>query len=321
MSTTASGSLEWLSPTRVWRLTECPASVGPVLSTPVTSSISSPNAGNTAHRAVQLWIDSRGYRDADPRSRLAEAIEVALAELNGALPAAWTRTRARLISRSRELADLLAIGDDVCCEKELQDLPRALRGTPDIVVLGTNKAVVVDLKTQTLREESLAPWVVFQMTVYAHLVEHVYGLFPNQVEVFSLNRGRLPVVVTPETVTTALATVADARAADTSIAHPALDACRYCRRRLDCDPHWNAALSWPRADCLDGTIERIERAANATVAILVRGESDCHWVSGIPSELMAACGGARVRLVRLYRSETDGGASSYRWSSQSAMTF
>lgn len=321
MSTDDSVSHEWLSPTRVWRLTECPASVGPVVSAPLTSSNSSPNAGSTAHRAVQLWIEGDGFSDSDPRSRLAEAVAVALAELNGAVPAAWPRTRARLLSRSRELADLLVGGEDVRCEEELQDLPRALRGTPDIVVLGTNDAVVIDLKTQTLKEESPPPWIVFQLTIYAHLVQHTFGVFPNQVEVFSLNRGRLPVVVTPTTVETALALVANARAADTSITHPALDTCRYCRRRLDCRPHWDAAMLWPQADCVEGTIERIERAANATAAILVRTQMGGDWVSAIPSGLVTASAGAHVRIVRLYRPELKDEVGAFRWSPQSALAF
>ena len=321
MSRDVSGSHGWLSPTRVWRLTECPASVGPVLSAPVTSSDSAPSAGSTAHRAVQLWIESDGYRDSDPRSSLVEALAAALAELNGAVPAAWPRTRARLLSRSRELTDLLVGGEDVRCEEELQDLPRALRGTPDIVVLRTNDAVVIDMKTQTLKEESLPPWIVFQLTIYAHLVQHTFGVFPNQVEVFSLNRGRLPVVVTPTSLETALAVVANARAADTSIAHPALDTCRYCRRRLDCRPHWDAATLWPRADCVEGTIERMERAANATAAVLVRTQTGGHWVSAIPSGLVTASAGAHVRFVRLYRPGVESDASGFRWSSQSALAF
>jgi CRISPR/Cas system-associated exonuclease Cas4 (RecB family) len=319
VSTDSSNSRDWLSPTRVWRLTQCPASVGPVVSTSVAASADSPNAGTVAHRAVQLWIKGDGYRDADPRSRLADAISAALAGFGGESPVGWPTTRARLLSRSRELAERLVIGEYVLSEEELRDPVRTLRGVPDIVMLSPGEAAVIDLKTQTFKEESLTASIVFQLTIYAYLVELAYGVFPNQVEVFSLNRGPMPVVVTPATVTNALATVEQARKADITIANPSPETCRYCRRRMDCQPQWDAAPFWPSRDCIEGTIERIETAANGAAAILVSSPAGLQWVSGIPGELVSASVGASIRLVRLYRSGPAGDSGGFRWSPQSAL--
>jgi len=44
------------------------------------------------------------------------------------------------------------------------------------LTIGRNKrSVVIDLKTQTLHGGPLPPWVIFQLTIYAHLVEQEYG--------------------------------------------------------------------------------------------------------------------------------------------------
>jgi len=289
------------------------------VSTSVAALKDSPNAGIVAHRAVQLWIKGDGYRDADPRSRLADAISAALAEFGGESPVGWPTTRARLLSRSLEIAELLVTGEHVESEQVLLDPVRTLRGTPDIVVLNTGDAAVIDLKTQTFKEESLSPSIVFQLTIYAYLVELAYGVFPNQVEVFSLNRGRMPIVVTPATVANALATVEQAGKADKSIANPSPETCRYCRRRIDCQPQWDAAPLWPSRDCVEGAIERIERAANGAAAILVRSPGSLQWVGGIPGDLVSASVGARIRLVRLYRSDLAGDSGGFKWSPQSAL--
>jgi hypothetical protein len=324
VSTSADANPDWLSPTRVWRLTECPASAGPVISKPLTNPGGTQNAGSVAHLALQSWIQDGGYRDADPRNRLARAVETVLADFNGYTPPGWAVTHARLLSRATMLAELLNADANaqVISEKELRDPALALRGTPDVVVLGGGSAAIIDLKTQTLHGESLPPWVIFQLTVYAHLVEQEHGVFPNQVEVFSLNRGRLPVTVTRASVVGALATVAKARAADPSVAYPAPETCRYCRRRFDCGPHWEAAPTWPRADCVQGPVERIERAENSTAAVQVQSATGLIWVSGIPAALVTASVGTHIRLVRLYRpGASDEAATGFRWSASSALTW
>lgn len=324
MSARAFENSDWLSPTRVWRLTECPASGGSPIREPVTSPGGTRNAGTVAHRALQLWIEDGGHRDADPRSRLKYAVQTALAGLDGCTLAGWTLTHARLLSRAAALAELLNadLNAQILCERELKDSALRLRGTPDVVVLGEGSTAIFDLKTQTLHDESLPPWVAFQLTIYAHLVEAEYGRFPSKVEVFSLNRGRLPLKVSRRSVAAALDAIANARAADPSVAYPAPETCRYCRRRLECGPHWDAASAWPQADCVQGTIERIELAANGVAAVQVRSETELAWVTGIPVGIVGGSVGGQVRLVRLYRvTASDAAPTGFRWSASSALTW
>ncbi|WP_099041843.1 RecB family exonuclease [Mycobacterium neglectum] len=309
---------DWLSPTRAWRLTECAASVGPVVNKPITSVGSAPNAGTVAHRAVQLWIDAAGYRNGNPQSRLSEAINEALAEFSGRPTGEWPPTRARLLARASQLAERLLWGDDVHAERELLDPIRRLRGTPDIVLMKPREAVVIDLKTPTSKDDSLQPWIIFQLTIYAHLVEQVHGILPAQVEVFRLNRGFLPLSMNSTSVEAALETVERAREADASVATPAPATCRYCRRRLDCQAHWDAAVCWPDTDCVEGTIERVERAANGIAAVFLASSLGSRWVSGVPGDLVTADVGERIRLVRLRRSDSNDD-SAFKWSRRSAL--
>ncbi|SBS78748.1 hypothetical protein MHPYR_600002 [uncultured Mycobacterium sp.] len=317
---TKCGDREWLSPTRAWRLTECAASVGPVVNSSIAKTSDAPNAGTVAHRAVQLWIEADWYRDDDPRSRLTEAIATALREFNGEPIGEWTSTRARLLTRASQLAERLRMGDRVISEEELQDPDRALRGTPDIVVVGQNQAVVIDLKTPTTGDDLLPPWIIFQLTIYAYLVQRAYGVLPHEAAVFRLNRGFIPVTVSQSSVALALDVVEQAREADRSVATPGLETCRYCLRRFDCQAHWDAAACWSNSDCVEGTVEHVERSANGVTALRLQSADGSRWISGIPTELAAVRAGEGIRLVRLQRSQTADNRVEFKWSRHSALS-
>ena len=311
---------EWLSPTRAWRLTECAASVGPVTNAPIALENNALNAGTAAHRAIQVWINSNGYEDDDVRRRLSEAIDTVLKDSGGnVVVGEWTSTRARLLARAVQLAALLRRGGRVVSEKELRDSRHKLRGTPDIVVLGQGGASVIDLKTPTTNCNSLPPWINFQLSIYAHLVRQEYGVLPRQTDVFRLNKGLIPAAISKSSVAVALETVQRAREADRSVASPAPETCRYCRRRIECQPHWDAATSWPETDCVEGTIERIERAENGLTALHLQTSAGLQWVSGIPSVLVTAAVGERLRLLRLKRSESVGDLNGFIWRPHSAL--
>lgn len=312
---------EWLSPTRVWRLTRCPASAGRLHFPPVAECAGPQNSGTIAHTAVQLWIENGGHHSMDPCSALVGSINIALAATGTDPPPDWPVTRARLLIRAAELASLL-VGyphRQVICETELRDPAWKIRGTPDIVLVGDTVAVI-DLKTQTLKKSELPPWEQFQLAIYAHLVKQTYGALPKTVEVFSLNRGRIPVVVTPELIADALSKVQQARKASPAEAHPGLETCRFCRRRMECQPHWNAAKGWPDSDCVEGEIKRLEKAANGHIALLLKTPGGPAWVSGIPVKLMSVTTGARIRFVRL-RTATSSHypVAAWKWGTSSAL--
>ena len=99
----------WLSPTRAWRLIECPASVRPVAGNgPAGAGDQEVNTGTLAHRVLERWIRAEGYRAADPRRHSRRQRMPALpSSLVSHLPAGGFRVPAWLPGSS--LVDL--IGD------------------------------------------------------------------------------------------------------------------------------------------------------------------------------------------------------------------
>lgn len=291
----------WLSPSRAWRLIECPASVRPVAGNgPGAATDQEVNTGTLAHRALERWIRAEGYRAGNPKAALAEAADACAAELPGGPPSSWRVSRARLVARGMSLVDLIGhrAPAQVLSEVELQDEDLCLRGQLDLLLLG-DEIVVVDLKTQTLLDEGLPEWVQFQLRLYAHLIEKTYGALPARAEVFSLNRGRIEVPITEESLQAALGALASARAADPSLANPSPEVCLFCDRRLECEPHWGVAMSWQDTDAVAGVVVRVEEAATGVSAVLLETLAGRAWASGIPSDLIAATPGQQVRLVRM----------------------
>lgn len=313
-----SGTPYWLSPTRAWHLYQCPASVVPLGSEPLANEVVLQNSGIIAHASIQRWIERSAFVSDDPRTQLARDIAAVMPDI-AVLPADWTITRARLLARADELAELLRSQGDARaqCEIELRDPDLGIRGKPDVVLIGKATGLI-DLKSQVLKGRDLPPWVTFQLAVYAHLVEKVYGAFPATVDVFSLNRGRIPVVLSPSDIAHALSVVAGARAMDPTATRPALATCRFCRRRLECGPHWAAAPTWPERDCVEGAVELVEFATNGTIALKIAGLDGDEWVSGVPSHVLVPPIGSRVRIARVYQPDCQGtGSSGWRWGSRS----
>lgn len=225
-----------------------------------------------------------------------------MAELPGDPPPGWTLARARLIARGQSFVDLIGsrTTEQIVSEAELWDPKFRLRGKPDLILLG-DEVVVVDLKTQTFRDDDLPEWIEFQLAIYAHLVERTFGSRPDRAEVFSLSRGRIPVPITAAQIDAALAAVKTARQLDRDIAHPSPEVCRYCDRRCECDVHWHAAAEWLDADCLEGIAERVEVATNGVAAVRVLTAQGAAWVGKIPADLLTVRPGDAVRFVRVRR--------------------
>ncbi|MFE6645098.1 RecB family exonuclease [Nocardioides sp. NPDC057772] len=295
---------EWLSPTRAWRMIQCPASVRPLVGGATSptdlADTSDVNAGTLAHRALERWIRSGGYHDTDPVGALKHAVSTCVAELPGDLPPGWTLARARLIARGPAVVELIGTRapEQIVSEAELWEPHLRLRGKPDLILLG-EEIVLLDLKTQTFLDDDLPESIKFQLAVYAHLVEHTFGSRPDRAEVFSLSRGRVLVPITDAEIDAALTAIETARQLDREIAQPSLEVCRYCDRRCECEPHWHAAAEWPDADCLEGIAERIEVATNGVAAVRVLTEQGPTWVSKIPADLLTGQPGEAIRLVRI----------------------
>ncbi|GAS97120.1 uncharacterized protein RMCC_4086 [Mycolicibacterium canariasense] len=308
-------SVELLSPSRAWRLTQCPASGGPSgpRNGPATAQR---NAGTLAHDALELWIKDEGFRESDPKAALARALDGALAAAGGIAPPRWTMIRSRLRARAGELVAALegSATSQVIPEERIVDTALGIEGTPDVVVIG-DRVALLDLKTEEMENDEVSQWAMFQLRVYAHLVEIAYGRLPSRVEIFSANRGRLPVQVTRADVDAARAELRAAHVADRSIAKPVPETCFFCRRRMICQPHWDAAAAWLGRDCVEGRLTHTEHAANGLVAAQLQTSGGDLWVSGIPDSVLTAATDSTVRFVRLTATRDKNGDSvNWRWS-------
>jgi hypothetical protein len=227
-----------------------------------------------------------------------------------------------MLARAAELTALLRAWPDAAliCETELRDPDLLLRGTPDLVLVG-EPLVLIDLKTQTLKANELPDWVKFQLTIYSHLVRKQHGEIPPIVKVFSLNRGIISLDISTSEIDAALSTVAIARSLNSTETYPGLETCRFCQRRLECQPHWDAAAIWPVSDCIEGILEHVEVARNGATALLIRSTSGTAWVGGLPSGLFPAEPGAYVRMVRLRHVNVGNNeAGEWRWGPYSALS-
>lgn len=310
----------WLSPTRAWRVAQCPASAGPGVSGAAQVDRPAQNKGSLGHRALDFWVRAKGYQEADVRGAMRTAVDRAVAELRSEVPSDWTLTSKRLLARAPALAE--AFGDDVDCvisEGTIRDAALRIYGTPDVVVLG-KEITLIDLKTEQLDHGEISPWIKFQLSVYAHLVGQEHGSLPCRVEVFSTQRGRMPVQLKDTDISAALSAIEAARRAHPSSTNPDEDTCRYCLRRLRCDAQWQAALLWSKRDCLAGRVTRTERSLNGLTGLWLETADGPVLLSGVPTVLVPDLDGRTIRAVRVSaspRSESD--QPNWRWGVRSAL--
>lgn len=313
---------DWLSPTRAWRLSECPASVRlPAGTLSAATRSTEVNSGVLAHRALNRWIAEEGYRSAHPRSALADAADCCVRTAAVAPPGDWRVTRARLLARTPSILDLVSDRppEHVLSEIELRDEQLRLRGELDLLLMGTEVAVV-DLKTQTLKGRRLPRQVEFQLLTYAHLVRATHGRLPSQVKVLSLNRGLIDIPVTLGRIDRLLETLAAVRRADPHATNPDPETCRFCPRRLRCEDHWQAAAEWPGADAVRGRAIRVENAASGVSAVLLETPAGNAWVGGIPADIAPAAGERDVRVVRVRGGVVrEDGLPQWQWLPRSAI--
>jgi hypothetical protein len=310
----------WLSPTRAWRVAQCPASAGPGAAGVVQIDGPPQNKGSLAHRVVDLWVRAHGYEGPDVRGAMRAAIDQAVAEVASEMPPDWTLTGKRLLARAPALADALGTDvGDVISERTIRDAALRVYGTPDIVVLG-HKITLIDLKTEQFDDSELSSWIRFQLSVYAYLVEQEHGRPPDRVEVFSTHRGRIPVPLISGANAAVLDALEAARRMDPSVAIPSEDACRFCRRRFQCDAQWDAAPTWLKPDCVAGRVSRVERATNGLTGMWLESADGLVLLSGVPTMLVPDIDGSVIRAVRVNAVERgEEKPLNWRWGTRSAL--
>lgn len=292
---------QWWSATATWRLLRCPASATPAPAPTRPLTQVADNVGSVAHLALQAWAESGEWLLSDPGTRLQERFdEVALA--HGVDPARMPQgviTRARLKTRAKQLAAILSgANTDVRSELLLRDESNHLFGILDIAGIGSD-GFIIDFKTGRHAAAEFSTAIEHQMTFYAHLFQASYGALPKRIIVFSLQRGPTEIQVSPSAVADLLERARAAQLTERTVARPDVRTCRFCPKRMTCQPHWDAVPSWERPDAVEGIVNNIEHCSSSTSTALIGGR----WLTGIPQTTLPSGtrAGKFVRVVRVRR--------------------
>ena len=271
---------EWLSATSAGRLLRCPASAA-FVPTPKPIPPSPPqNAGTLAHLAMSAWLESGAWLDDDHGQGLQQAWdrEAGRWKVDAKRLPDSVMTRARLRSRGPELAAVLkSAGITARSEVFLQDDVSMFYGQLDVVVDDPRGGAVVDLKTGN---DTNSEGVRTQLLIYAALFKQETGHYPTTLVAFSLLHGPVPIEFSQADVDDVFARVEVARG-QRGLAVPDPAGCKYCRRRLICEPHWSAATTWVEPDCVEGAISKVETAAGGLTAVRVSTAAGEQWVTGL----------------------------------------
>lgn len=289
----------WLSATSAERLLRCPASAA-FAATPKAIPQSPPdNAGTLAHLAMGAWLDSGAWLDDEPGRALQTAWdrEAVRWEVDAKGLRDSVMARSRLRSRGAELASLLkSSGSRARSEVFLQDQVHRVYGQLDIVVNDARGGAVVDLKTGA---DGFNDGARTQLLLYAHLFGQESGHLPASLIAFSLRRGAVRIEFSQTDIDALLARVEEARA-QPAAAVPDERGCKYCRRRLRCEPHWAAAMTWTDPDCVEGPVGKVETSVAGLTAVRISTAAGEQWVTGLTSlPGQAVSSGSTIRVTEV----------------------
>lgn len=222
-------------------------------------------------------------------------------------------TRSRLKVRAQAIwGMLLGCGSDVqvLTELNLEDRQRRLRGRLDVLVRGPNSLRVIDLKTNATvtPNGTLAADLRFQLLFYAGLVESSFGQVPDTVEAFSLVDGHhvMPVQEIDVTkVRTKVRVAQEQWIGGDRVAEPEEGTCKFCPRRLECDPHWNVPRVAGLHDSIEGKVIRAVSSDDASLSLLLETVDGVRWLNALKSdsdEMLDVSTGRRIRAIHVYES-------------------
>lgn len=288
-----------MSATSAGRRLRCPASAAFAMAPKAIPTSAPDNAGSLAHLAMSAWLDSGAWLNAEPGRALQTAWD--REAIRWKIDAKHLRdsvmTRSRLRSRGAELASLLeSSGSRARSEVFLKDQINRVYGQLDIVVDDAGGGAVVDLKTGA---DDHSDGVRTQLLMYAHLFRQESGHLPASLIVFSLRHGAVHIEFSQADIDDLLARLEEARR-QTESAVPDAGGCRYCRRRLRCEPHWVAAMTWTDPDCAEGSVTKVETSVAGLTAVRISTATGEQWVTGLtllPGQTLSL--GSKIRVTEV----------------------
>lgn len=316
-------SLPWISATSAQRLIDCPASASlPRAEPPARSPARPSSAGDMAHLAVSRWIRSQIWRGDQDGSKLVGIFDDIVREAGSVIceTSRGRATRSRIKVRARDLRKTLLVhGSDVVrSEFRIVNSTEKLFGTLDVLTTDNRRVSVLDLKTNAALDVSgsITPAVRFQLLFYSTLVFLEYGQLPATAEVFSLVDGRHSLPITVDSVENLRSRVREVQIAWSSgrrTARPAEASCKFCPRRLACDPHWITPRVAGDGDSVEGVVIRTSASGAALTSLLLQTPDGEVWVSGVDNTAKSNSEihiGVRIRMIHVIRSRAAGNIDS-----------
>jgi hypothetical protein len=283
----------WLSPSSASRLLACPASLTPP-EKPIRQA-GQDNLTQERSRTLPSNAGSSPRHGSNRRAATGRGPQTSSGTRPKRLACAWPTlfdgrlTQARLRRRADDVQKLIAgLRPDSApaCEVPLIDETRHLRGRADLVVGAARRLAIIDPKTGLDgAARQLPDRITTQLRFHDHLATMTYGKPPTYLAVYSLQAGLRQ--VDPDHAATAALIERTGRARDAWVAghrdaRPSPAICRYCPRRLECEPHWKTASSWENCDGVEGTALRLHVAQNGATPIYQETHAgDRGWLTHI----------------------------------------
>lgn len=319
-----SGVANWLTATGSARAAICGASLTRG-SGPTRMTRSPQTTGAIAHLVLESWLRANGWNSGHPRVAFAEAL-ASVEETTGRRLAGMSGGAKIQLQLQQKVAGLTVLlqelgttAGEIDVEEPLVDERRHFWGIPDVLVRASGW-LIIDLKTGRSTDSSLAT-ARAQLLLYAHLVSTMHGRLPSELAVLSTVGGLQRVEFRPADVAAHVSMLAELRNTKEPDARPDSEVCRFCPKRFECEPHWNALPTWTGADAVQGRVITSERSRNGRLAItFVEDDSEqtaLVWDIDGATVRTRPGAGSRVAFIRLSPSAAT--ERSWRWSQYSAV--
>lgn len=305
----------WIAPTRIHRLLQCLASGEGSRNPAQTQRLTglSADIGSIAHRALERWVrDGLWQPDKDGiMLRLVYEEEGRKSTGNVNVQPGGRLLGLRLKNLGKLLRDKLSAAgpDQVFPELMVDDHVSHIRGVIDLLIVEDHVLHIYDYKTgrSAFTEEGrIADSVRTQLVAYGIMLSRGNPGRQLRLSVVSPQRGIIDVAYDARQAAAIESRVAEFQELTDSQrdqrASPNEDCCRFCPRRLRCDPHWEAAENEGWTDLIEGEVINVRRSESGQFAVAVKAHGTVSWILNLDPALVPAAPERlppRLRGVRL----------------------
>lgn len=311
-----------MAPTRIYRLVQCLASGESARTAATPQHLSGPSAdtGSIAHRALERWVrDGLWQQDSDGiilRRVYEEEGSKSHTSVNTQPGGRLLGLRLRNVGKSLHHRLSALPPGQVFTEQIVEDHVSHIRGVIDLLIVEDHVVHLYDYKTGRsafTEEGGVADSVRTQLIAYGIILSRDYPERQLRLSVVSPQRGIIDVPYDAKQAAVIEARVAEFQTLTNSQrdqhASPHEDCCRFCPRRLRCDPHWETAKNEGWTDVIEGEIIDVRRSDSGLFAVAVKANNTVSWILNLDPAFVPAVPErvpSRIRGVRLKQVHPEG---------------